>query len=842
MGIPGLLQFISEASESVNVKKYKGQTVAVDTYCWLHKGAFSCAEKLAKGEPTDQYVTYCMKFVDMLLTSGVKPILVFDGCNLPSKQEVEKSRRERRQMNLQKGKQLLREGKLSEARECFTRCINVTPTMAHDVIKVARARGVDCVVAPYEADSQLAFLNKSGIAQVVITEDSDLLAFGCKKVLLKMDKFGNGLEIDQACLGKCKQLGDMFTEEKFRYMCILSGCDYLASISGIGLAKACKLLKMANNPDIIKVIKKTGQYLKMNVTVPDEYIEGFTRANNTFLYQLVFDPISRRLVPLNPYPDDMDPKTLSYAGHHIGDKDAFQIALGNVDINNMEMIDDYNPDTAKPVKPKSRGWNDWSAPCELSIWSRGYLPTGSLLKSFQSQSKMEASPEKPSTKGLAKVISTKGLKLPSRENLAKRTREENGISETDLLSQYSFSCMKRFKKEEAEVPLSTKSPGQGTGSMTGTSSPVESVSPSAGKPGSQPMVRNRFATLLQRRNQEEGATGVPGTQSRFFSNSSSSGGSAVKQESAVKSEELLVPEKGNSSQSNETPDLLTLIDTDNKEEESRTPAVTSLIPQSSPSPPSGRGTGVFGWSGSLAVKAEARSSSGIFSLQQFHRMKDSSPYWGKPHTEPSALLNKLSEEDCPCQEAEESDNDDHPRSERGSFPQSQGTGYPSRDSLSSSGVPLFSQTSQRKMDFIEIRSCQESNASEHASCSPELNEKRHSGTRTKVSGLLRVSPAGSGKTSKIKLSGPAKASGLSKRSSQKKKVGVSDENQPALQVTIRDLWKNFGFKKGKEKISPLKKAEPMSPVKNNCQALSPNTDEDIFNNPECLNVQRAILC
>lgn len=38
-------------------------------------------------------------------------------------------------------------------------------------------------MAPYEADAQLAYLNKAGIAQAVITEDSDLLAFGCKKVL-----------------------------------------------------------------------------------------------------------------------------------------------------------------------------------------------------------------------------------------------------------------------------------------------------------------------------------------------------------------------------------------------------------------------------------------------------------------------------------------------------------------------------------------------------------------------------------------------------------------------------------------------------------------------------------
>ena len=41
---------------------------------------------------------------------------------------------------------------------------------------------MECIVAPYEADSQLAYLNKEGIVDVVITEDSDLLVFGCKKV------------------------------------------------------------------------------------------------------------------------------------------------------------------------------------------------------------------------------------------------------------------------------------------------------------------------------------------------------------------------------------------------------------------------------------------------------------------------------------------------------------------------------------------------------------------------------------------------------------------------------------------------------------------------------------
>lgn len=53
-------------------------------------------------------------------------------------------------------------------------------------VQAARAQGVDCIVAPYEADAQLAYLNKIGMVQAIITEDSDLLAFGCKKVWKKI--------------------------------------------------------------------------------------------------------------------------------------------------------------------------------------------------------------------------------------------------------------------------------------------------------------------------------------------------------------------------------------------------------------------------------------------------------------------------------------------------------------------------------------------------------------------------------------------------------------------------------------------------------------------------------
>ena len=50
------------------------------------------------------------------------------------------------------------------------------------VMQALKAIGVEYVVAPYEADAQMAHMALSGQVQGVITEDSDLLAYGCPKV------------------------------------------------------------------------------------------------------------------------------------------------------------------------------------------------------------------------------------------------------------------------------------------------------------------------------------------------------------------------------------------------------------------------------------------------------------------------------------------------------------------------------------------------------------------------------------------------------------------------------------------------------------------------------------
>ncbi|XP_073892865.1 exonuclease 1 isoform X3 [Macaca fascicularis] len=833
MGIHGLLQFIKEASEPIHVRKYKGQVVAVDTYCWLHKGAIACAEKLAKGEPTDSFLIWLKIGQKYYLKKGeaLKCIFLFF--------------HRRRQANLLKGKQLLREGKVSEARECFTRSVNITHAMAHKVIKAARSQGVDCLVAPYEADAQLAYLNKAGIVQAIITEDSDLLAFGCKKVILKMDQFGNGLEIDQARLGMCRQLGDIFTEEKFRYMCILSGCDYLSSLRGIGLAKACKVLRLANNPDIVKVIKKIGHYLKMNIMVPEDYIKGFIRANNTFLYQLVFDPIKRKLIPLNAYEDDVDPETLSYAGQYVDDSIALQIALGNKDINTFEQIDDYNPDTAMPAHSRSRSWDDKT--CQKSanvssIWHRNYSPRPeSGIVSDAPRLK-----ENPSTVGVERVISTKGLNLPRKSSIVKRPRSEE-LSEDDLLSQYSLSFTKKTKRNSYEGNISLSSSEVFVPDLVNGPTNTKSVS-------TPPRTRNKFATFLQRKNEESGAVVVPGTRSRFFCSSPDSIDCVSNKVSSQPLDETSVTDKENNLHESEygdqegkrlvdtnvahnssvdmpnnhipsdhIPDKATVF-TDEESHSFKSSKFTRTI-----SPPTlGTLRSCFSWTGGLGDFSRTPSPSPSTALQQFRRKSDS------PTSLPEISMSDVSQ----LKSEESSDDEAHPLREGACSSQSQESG---EFSLQSSNASELSQCSSKDSD-LEESDCNTKLLDSQSDQTSKLRLSHFSKDtplRNKVPGLYKSSSADSLSATKIKPLGPARASGLSKKpASIQKRKHHNAENKPGLQIKLNELWKNFGFKKDSEKLPSCKK--PLSPVRDNIQ-LTPEAEEDIFNKPECVRVQRAIF-
>ncbi|WFD44661.1 hypothetical protein MPSI1_003331 [Malassezia psittaci] len=328
MGIAGLLPLLKEIQQETHVEKYRGKTVGIDAYVWLHRGAYSCASDLALGKPTTRYIAYAVHRIRMLKHYGVIPYVVFDGDRLPSKQGTEMDRFAKRQENRAKGLAFLERNQTAAAREAFTRCVDVTPAMAFELIKVLRTENIPYVVAPYEADAQLAFLERHNLVDAIITEDSDLLVYGCKTVLFKLDTYGQCIEVQQCNLPQTTQISlKGWGVDEFRRMAILSGCDYLPSIVGMGLKNAYRYLQRYSSVEkVLQAIRLEGK-----LHVPLTYADDFRRAEFTFMHQRVWDPRqSGCLATLTPLPEDADQSLLPYIGAMIPFELARQIARGDV--------------------------------------------------------------------------------------------------------------------------------------------------------------------------------------------------------------------------------------------------------------------------------------------------------------------------------------------------------------------------------------------------------------------------------------------------------------------------------------------------------------------------------
>ncbi|KAK1924562.1 PIN domain-like protein [Papiliotrema laurentii] len=301
MGIQGLLPMLKEIQVHGHISEYKGKRLAIDGYVWLHKGAFGCAEQIVKGERTTRFVDYAMHRIRLLRHYGITPFMVFDGGPLPAKKGTEESRAKSREENMAKAQALEGQKRTREARECYTKCLDVTPELAFQLIKALRAEQVDYVVAPYEADAQLCFLEREGFVDGIITEDSDLLVFGCRRVIFKLDGSGQCVSINRDQFANITEFPmHGWTDLQFRRMAMLSGCDYLPSIPGIGVKTAHRMLRK------YKTVEKLLQSLRLEGAhvVPQNYAAEFTQAELAFIFQRVYHPGKKRLVPLNDFPEE----------------------------------------------------------------------------------------------------------------------------------------------------------------------------------------------------------------------------------------------------------------------------------------------------------------------------------------------------------------------------------------------------------------------------------------------------------------------------------------------------------------------------------------------------------
>jgi exonuclease-1 len=364
-----LLPLLKSIHKPTHLRNFAGKTIGIDAYGWLHRGVIACAVELAEGKPTRKHIEYAMNRVRMLIHFGVKPYLVFDGDYLPSKGHTESDRAARRKESRRVGLQLLQEGKKAQAQQELQKACDVTPLMAREMIEELKAAGIPYVVAPYEADSQLAYLEQQGLIHGVLSEDSDLLVFGVRCLLTKLDQYGECVMIRRDDFTACREVSLVgWKLNDFRLMAMLSGCDYLPGIEKMGLKTAYRLVRKHKTVDrIIRAVQFDGK-----MKVPADYLESFTKAEQTFLYQWVFCPEAKCLVNLTKAPVELDLASMPYIGKIVDPGVAAGVAAGDLD-----------PNTKLPMRLPKR--SDFAARRTSSMQTPSQKPGKSISEFFKAR-------------------------------------------------------------------------------------------------------------------------------------------------------------------------------------------------------------------------------------------------------------------------------------------------------------------------------------------------------------------------------------------------------------------------------------------------------------------------
>lgn len=275
MGINGLSKFLKdnypEIFEPIHLSEYQYKQLAIDTdiYMWQYKSGFGF-----------NWINAFLKLVAMIRRNNVHCVFVY-GTGHPQEKNNEREKRaetraklEERTINLENDLEIYYESKnISSSLQAYMekRKLNSVQEL-DDAVKKLRKSIVeikpedykktkelfDILDIPYlhshlEAELLAADLCIQNKVDAVVSEDTDILAYGAPCFLTKIDpRDGSCVRIEYENLLKALN----FTSDQFLDFCIMCGTDYNPNIYKVGPVKAFKLI--TDYKSIENVAEQTG--------------------------------------------------------------------------------------------------------------------------------------------------------------------------------------------------------------------------------------------------------------------------------------------------------------------------------------------------------------------------------------------------------------------------------------------------------------------------------------------------------------------------------------------------------------------------------------------------------
>ena len=265
------------------------------------------------------YIAACTRYVTDRLLNLQKAVqaellVVLDGASPPVKQREVQQRSQKRKEAVQQRDEPIQETMddeqaLERRLKGFRRAGagQYYVDVISNVIQSLRHFNIPFLVSPYESDGQLAFLANQGYIDLIVTEDSDLLAYGAKAVMYKL--FNNnenaeprGTLVRQADLGATRQLHLVdFSPTMLAVMFVVAGSDYCPKLEGIGMKKACNIVRQAflskaslTRPPLEIVLEwlySEAWEKTFTSEFKTRYEQNFLSAILMFRHPVVYDPI-----------------------------------------------------------------------------------------------------------------------------------------------------------------------------------------------------------------------------------------------------------------------------------------------------------------------------------------------------------------------------------------------------------------------------------------------------------------------------------------------------------------------------------------------------------------------
>lgn len=253
MGIKNLNKFLSakcdtNAIKKIGLKELSGKRISVDASIYLYRF-------IGENRLIEQF--YLM--ISVFREYNIIPIFVFDGAAPIEKKELLKERREKKIQAEEKYNEI--RSQMSEIKDADEKAdmelelvklkkefVRVRDTDIKMVKNLLTHSGITWTEAPGEADVLCAELVVSGKAYACLSEDMDMFAYGCDRVLrhLSLSKHTVLMYDLKEILAQIQM-----TKCEFRQVLVLSGTDYNKN-GTTDLREAIKQLREYKNESVMK--------------------------------------------------------------------------------------------------------------------------------------------------------------------------------------------------------------------------------------------------------------------------------------------------------------------------------------------------------------------------------------------------------------------------------------------------------------------------------------------------------------------------------------------------------------------------------------------------------------